>query len=429
MEITSFGIGFLGLLLVAIIASGIVSTVVELFARGEGGKVTYTFSFIVALVLVFLAYHWDRIGVWTTPDIWIRKSAIGSTIVTALFVSAIGSSIGKSIGTKLTTPAWLKDDEEAAIRAISKEKNQGKLQLATTDARSYHVRSIAYDKLGHHHEARCEIALFDPDESACLAALDEVSWDGQSYLLANIAARSDKEAVALKALGKIDDDRSLSLAAARSKNEKITTEALGRIRDEALLVDTIAKMADTQTATKAVGRIRSEDALRRLTKERFVEQFVSYDIAASVRFEAGRRLEDLETCVRALTGILDTGAEATKAALDSIEDVRFKAEVIRQWLTSAKDATTIVEKLGGTALIEPPVSNDLEGYLCPTGCVHNYSSTSMRFDANSDDYYGIVWCESCGYRYEVDRSVYVSKKHLFGCKDKKVVHTANGYES
>ena len=130
MEITSFGVGFFFYLFVAVVASGIASTVVEVIARGDGGKITYVVSFLVTLVFVFLAYHWDVIGVWT-PDEWIRKSAVASVIVTALFVSAVCSSIGKSVGTALTTPAWLKDDEQAAIRAISKEKNHGKLHLAT----------------------------------------------------------------------------------------------------------------------------------------------------------------------------------------------------------------------------------------------------------------------------------------------------------
>ena len=152
MEITSFGVGFFFYLFVAVVASGIASTVVEVIARGDGGKITYVVSFLVTLVFVFLAYHWDVIGVWT-PDEWIRKSAVASVIVTALFVSAIGSSIGKSVGTALTTPAWLKDDEQAAIRAISKEKNHGKLHLATMSAKSYRVRAIACEKLGRLQEA------------------------------------------------------------------------------------------------------------------------------------------------------------------------------------------------------------------------------------------------------------------------------------
>ncbi len=269
MEFTSYGIGFFFYLFIAVLASGIVSTIVELIARGSGGRITYAFSFITAFVFVFLAYHWDVIGVWT-PEEWIRKTVIASIIVTSLLVSAIGSSIGKAVGTALTTPAWLKDDEQAAIKAISKEKNQGKLHMATTSAKSYRVRSIAYEKLGRHQGAKAEIALFDPDESVCLAALDEVDWDGWDQLLADIAARSDKEAVALKALSKMSRNESLADVAARAKNETVASEALSRVQDEELLVSTVAKMADAQTAMEAVGRITSEDALRRLSNARFV---------------------------------------------------------------------------------------------------------------------------------------------------------------
>ena len=69
MEVTSFGVGFFRYLLLALLASGIVSTIVELIARGDGGKVTYALSFIAAFVFVFLAYHWDVIGVWTPEEL------------------------------------------------------------------------------------------------------------------------------------------------------------------------------------------------------------------------------------------------------------------------------------------------------------------------------------------------------------------------
>lgn len=426
MEFTSYGVGFFFYLFVAVVASAIVSTIVELIARGDGGRITYAFSFLVTFGFVFLAFHWDVIGVWA-PDEWIRKTAIASIIVTALLISAIGSAIGKAVGTALTTPAWLKDDEQAAIKAITKEKNQGKLHLATMSAKSYRVRSIACKKLGRHQAAAAEIALFDPDESVCLAALDEVNWDGWDQLLADVAVRSNKESVALKALGKISDDGSLADVAARAKSETVASEALGRIRDEELLVDIVAKMGDAQAAMETVGRITSGDALRRLSNARVVTQSTSYDTAALIRFEAGRRLGDSEACSKALDSLLDAGAEDVKAALDSIEDSSFKKEVIKQWLDSAKDASLIAERLGGAVVLEPPVDDDLEGYLCPTGSVHNYSSTSMHYDADSDDYYGIVWCESCGYRYNVDKSVYISKKHLFGCKEKTIVCRAGGY--
>jgi hypothetical protein len=246
-------------------------------------------------------------------------------------------------------------------------------------------------------------------------------------LLASIAIRSSREAVTLKALSKMSDDKSLADVAVRAKNETVASEALSRVQDEELLADTVAKMADVQIAMEAIGRIRSEDALRRLSKARFETWATSYDIAAPIRFEAGRRLGDADVCTEALTGLLDAGAEDVKVAFDSIEDASFKSEVIRMWLDGAKDASLIAERLGETVILEPPIDDDLEGYLCPTGSVHNYSSTSMRYDANSDDYYGIVWCESCGYRYEVDKSVYISKKYLFGCKRKKIVCRAGGY--
>lgn len=281
MEITSFGVGFFFYLFVAVLASGIVSTIVELIARGDGGRITYAFSFIAALVFVFLAYHWDVIGVWTLDE-WIHKTVIASIIVTTLLVSAIGSSIGKAVGTALTTPAWLKDDEQAAIRAISKEKNHGKLHLATMSAKSFRVRAIACEKLGRLQGAKAEIALFDPDESVCLSVLDEVNWDGWDQVLADIAIRSNKEAVALKALSKMSDEASLADVAARAKNKTVVSEALSRIQDEELLVEAVAKMADVQTAMETVGRITSEDALRRLSNARVVTRTASYDTAAQI---------------------------------------------------------------------------------------------------------------------------------------------------
>ena len=406
----------------AIVASAIVSTVVELIARGDGGKVTYFFSFLAAFVGAFLALHWDYIGVWTTAEEWIRHSAIASNIVMALLFSAIGSSIGKSIGKALTTPAWLKDDEDAAIKAISKEKNQGKLHVAAAQARSYRVRAIACEKLGRQQGAKYEIALHDPNEAVCLAALDEADWNGWDQLLAEIAIGSDKEAVALKALGKIRDDAAFGSVAAKSKNETISSKALSQIRDDAILADAIAKMAGNQSAVEAISRIKNPDALARLCK-----QSGPYASPAPMRFEAGRRLGDSEACAAALNDILETDANGVKAALGSIGDAGFLAEVVTRWLGNAKKPSAIVEKLKGRAILEPPIDDRLEGFCCSDGCLHDFESTIAYKHAGSDDYDGNVYCKRCGYLYTVDRTTYRSGKYLFGCRDKQVLCKSGGY--
>lgn len=233
----------------------------------------------------------------------------------------------------------------------------------------------------------------------------------------------------------IQDEASLADIAAKSKDEKIASEALGRIHDDMALADAAAMMSDEQTALDVVSRITDADVLRRLCK-----QDGSSARLAPVCFEAGRRLGDVKTCVAALDKIVDKGADDVKTSLDSIEDKAFQAEVVKRWIIAAFPAEvvkrqslglevpqTILEKLAGKPIIEPPVGDALEGYLCPNGSVHDYDSTTMHFAAGSDDYYGVVWCRSCGYRYEVDKVAYMRKEHLFGCEDKKVVCKPGGY--
>lgn len=286
------------------------------------------------------------------------------------------------------------------------------------------MRSIAYEKLGRYHAAKRETALHDPDESACLAALDEVNWDGWDQALVDIAAQSDKAVVASEALGKIQDDAALADVAARSKNREVAAKALGRIRDDTLLADAIARMPDEQTAAGMASKVESEGALRRLCGERVVGRGAPRNTPPRVRFAAGRRLKDPRACAAALGGILEDGSDGVKASLDSIAGDSFRVEVVRQWLAGSKDAASIVKRLGGKPVVEPPIDESLEGYLCPNGSVHDYASTTVGVGADSDERYGVVWCEACGYRYEVDIALYKSGKHLFGCEDKKVVREA-----
>ena len=106
----SVNVAFFGFALAGVVACAVVSTLIEIVARGNGGKVTYAVSYLVSLVSTFLAHHWENIGVWTTAEEWIRYTAIPSIIVMALFISAIGPFAGKAIGKALMVPSWLKSD-------------------------------------------------------------------------------------------------------------------------------------------------------------------------------------------------------------------------------------------------------------------------------------------------------------------------------
>ena len=271
----------------------------------------------------------------------------------------------------LFKPAWLKDDEEAAIRAIQKETNRNKLTEATTLAWSYRVRSIAFEKLGRLQGAKYEIALHDPDEATCLLALDEVDWDGWDWLLAELAVLSGKEAVALKALFLIQDEKSLATVASRTRNGIVARQALDRIKNA--------------------------DALKSICEK---SGFMAPP--TSVRLEAARRLGDRGELVAILDGILPSGADAVLTALDDLWDEGFREELLAQWLDTSDKALVIAEKFKGKEIAHPPVGEELEGFCCPDGCLHDIEVANYGVGADTDERYGVITCKRCGYEYEVD---------------------------
>ena len=270
----------------------------------------------------------------------------------------------------LFKPAWLKDDEEAAIRAIQKETNRNKLTEATTLAGSYRVRSIAFEKLGRLQGAKYEIALHDPDEAACLAALDEVDWDGWDDLLAELAILSPKEAVALKALSMIRDEKALATVVSRSRTWNIVV--------------------------KALDRIESADTLKPILEKR---GFMGP--SASVRLEVARRLEDCEAVAAVLDDILPSGAEKVLAVLDGIGDEDSRNKALAQWLDASKKPLAIAEKFKGKAIVKPPVGEELEEFCCPDGCLHDVEDNHYILHANTEERFGRITCKNCGYEYEV----------------------------
>ncbi len=410
--------------LITIVACAAVAAVAEVATKGNGGKLAIVIVFLVAIVGAFLAHRWDNIGVWTT-DMWIQKMAVFTIIAMALVISAIGTWAGRALyhamGAK-SDPAWLEDDEEAAIEAISMEKSTSKLRLAATDAPSYRVRSIANEKLGQHQAARYEIAMHDPDETTSLAALDDVDWKGWGQLLADIAIHADRESVATKALDMMEDDRAIADVAARAKNARIASRALGLVQDDDSLADIASEATNEQIAMKALGRIKSANAMERLCK-----QFGPNTSPAQLRFEAGRWVGDSKVCAAALDDFLAENVDGIAMALGSIQDAGFLAEVVAQWLAGRKDASAIVERLKEKVILQPPIDENLVGYCCPNGQLHDLESHIEHKREDSDEYDGVISCRNCGYMCKVDGATYKSGAYGFGFDDKHVVCKSGGY--
>ena len=304
----------------------------------------------------------------------------------------------------LFDPAWMKDNEEAAIRAIQKERKDGKLIQAASFALSYRVRAIANEKLGRVQGAKYEIAVHDPDEAVCLAALDEVDWTGWDQLLGTIALSARKEAVSLKALSKVQDDQVLADVAARSENEVVANRALGLIRDADALAGAIAKLPD-ERALGVLDNVGSTDILKRVCE-------AGPDaLQAPLRFEIGKRLGDAKVCAEAFDGLLAQGANRVMAALKTLEDEGFLKEVVGHWLETSENPTEVSKKFGRLTIVGPSVARELEDFFCPEGCLHQIDGTSMGIGADTDERIGIISCKNCGYRYRVSHSVYLWGKN------------------
>lgn len=153
--------------------------------------------------------------------------------------------------------ALLSDDEQAALRAVARESNASRLQLAANSAGSYRVRSAASSKLGWHQKAAYETALHDPDAGVCLAALDAVSWDTGESLLTDIASFSEHEEVALRALDMISDEEQTVLAAVRTKSENVALAAVGKLRKDRHLSEVASRASSPRVILEAIRGIQN----------------------------------------------------------------------------------------------------------------------------------------------------------------------------
>ena len=378
---SSINVPFFLIGLIAIVACALVALIVEAIARGEGGKITYVFTFIVALIGAFMAIHWEFFDHRTIGDL-VLHGAMGSTIVMGLFISAIGSWLGKALYAVICAlicaskpaPIWEREDEEAAIMAVQKETDVNKLDAMARDAASYRVRAIADEKLGRHQAAQYDIALNSPDEAECLAALDKVDWNGHEYLLMLLATTSQKESVALKAVGKIHDEKTLA--------------------------EVLVKTPSGQVAVDAFSRIGNADVLREA-----LDQMKFGGSKAPFIFEAGKERGDIGICVKALNALVDANASGVAPTLACVEDAEFLKAVVVQWLDTADKPLELSEKLKGQAIVEPAIAKDLEDYFCPDGHLHDLEDTSYIMHAGTDETYGVISCKRCGYEYTVDGHV------------------------
>lgn len=381
---SGINVPFFLILLITVVACTIVAFVVEAIARGNGGKVTYVFTCLVALVGAFLSIHWDYLDQRTIGDL-VLHGALASTIVMGLFISAIGSGLGKWMYSKCakaidsaTAPVWKKEEGEAALTAVQNETDVNVLNEMARDGVSYRVRSLAKEKLGRHQAAQYEVARNSADEAECLAALDKVEWDGFENLLVMLAKTSPMESVALRAVEKAKDDDSLAEIATGARNEKVATNAL-------------VKIGDVDVLSEACGHMECDEAM-----------------VPSV-FEKGRDLGDVELCVKVLNAFVKVNAGSVVASLATIDDAEFLKTIVTQWLGTAENPLEISERLKGKAIVEPAIAKDLEDYCCPDGCLHDLEDTSYAYHADTDERYGKISCKRCGYAYTVDGSV-----QLFG---------------
>lgn len=395
--------------LAAIAACAVVTLIVEAITRGNGGKVTYVFTFLVAFAGAFLSVHWEYLlglSGLSIGDIAWDKALVGS-FVPALIISAIGYSLGGGLYAlcvlafdTITTPVWKRGEGEAAIRAAQKETDVNTLDEMARDGASYEVRSIANEKLGRHQAAQFEVAFHSTDEAECLAVLDKVDWGDQEHLLVKLATTSPRESVALKAVEKVQDDEALAQIAVQAKNEAVVAKAAEAITDDEALAEVAAKVADVQVAANALARIGSADVLGKA-----LGQMEYGETKASSFFEAGRDRGDVGLCAKALDVLLEANASGVVTALDTIHDAEFLKAVIVQWLDTAENPLKISQKLKGEALVMPAVAKGLEDYCCPNGHLHELKDTSYIMHADTDERIGVIRCKKCGYEYTVDEHV------------------------
>ncbi|MBO4360952.1 MAG: hypothetical protein J5822_08745 [Eubacteriaceae bacterium] len=177
----------------------------------------------------------------------------------------------------------LSDSQEAALRAVEKERNTQRLLTAANRSGYYRVRAAACARLGMHQKAAYEIALHDPDEAECLRALEETDWSGQDALLSDIAAFSSHPSVAIRALEKLESPDVIARAAVSTKDTEVALRALELLSKDRHFELVASESSDPRVVERALGGIHNPKTLAKLLSR-------SPKIAAVARERGGSKI-------------------------------------------------------------------------------------------------------------------------------------------
>ncbi len=196
----------------------------------------------------------------------------------------------------LFTPAYLKKNENVALKAVMKLTDHQKLYQA---------------------------AMNSPNERVCLAATRRIV---DQELLFQIARLSCKEAISLEAVQKIADQQMLcKLLLLNVLSDAAQDAAFDKLSDEAILLRIAQEALMDGTRIKAVQRMMNQDELVMIMKE---------DSSGYVRAEAIKKLDDNRLDLSDLLSIAMNAcneyslpAEDGEAAVDRIYDENCLLEI------------------------------------------------------------------------------------------------------
>ena len=189
----------------------------------------------------------------------------------------------------LFTPAYLKENESVALKAVMKLTDQQKLY---------------------------QVAVKNTNETVCLAATRKMT---DPELLFQIACSSGKDDVRVEAIKKISEQKMVcELLLLNVLSGAAEEAAFDSLTDESLLLRVAKEATMDGTRTGAVQRMTNQDELLKILKE---------DSSEYVRAEAIRKLEDSNLNASDLTAIAIAAhnedslpAEDGEAAVDRIDD-------------------------------------------------------------------------------------------------------------
>jgi len=258
-------------------------------------------------------------------------------------------------------PAWMSENKEKAVKAVTKLKNEAKVSCAARKAPCEQARKAAVNKLTD-QRLLMEIAKGDPHPFVRVAAVEKLTDQPTIAYIANHDEAADVRSAAVKGL---TDQQTIAYIAKHDLYSSVRQTAVDEMTDQRLIAEiaqsdiapgvrlvAVEKLTDQQVLAE-IGRIDEYWEVRLEAIQKLTDQSTLIDLAKNdkdfiVRFRAADKITNPEMLAEILAG-------KDPASIDAFEMNYFRTKIT--------DATVIGKIAAERRSCALKIVSSLEGSL------------------------------------------------------------------